>query len=66
MPKMSWRYVSVLAALLYPCQVSYAQSFSLDTTVKQTASLYSYDFTLNYDQAGTVQNAYRPYLRLVV
>ena len=36
-------------------QPVHSQSFSVDTTVTQEASQYTYNFTLNYDQAGQVQ-----------
>ncbi len=47
--------LSVLAvcALSLP---AHAQSFSVGTAVTQTADQYSYSFTLNYDQSGTVQS----------
>lgn len=41
----------VLLALSIP---GHGQSFSVDTTVTQTTSQYTYAFTLNYDQAGAV------------
>lgn len=44
--------------LLAVCVLSppaHSQSFSINTAVTQTASLYSYSFTLNYDQIGQVQ-----------
>ena len=41
--------------LLSLCFSAHAQSFSVNTAVTQTADQYSYAFTLNYDQMGTVQ-----------
>lgn len=38
------------------CVTSFAQNFTVDTSVSQiTGGLYSYGFTLNYDQAATSQ-----------
>lgn len=41
-----------LVAIFAMSLPSHGQSFSVDTNVSQSASLYSYGFTLNYDQAG--------------
>ena len=43
---------AVFAATLAFLAPSHAQSFSVVTTVTQTASQYTYGFTLNYDQIG--------------
>jgi len=50
--------ISVLTLLAaFPLSLpAHSQSFSVDTNVSQSTSLYSYAFTLNYDQAGAVQS----------
>ena len=49
------RSVAIAAILLLLISAVHAQSFSIDTTVTQNATQYSYAFTLNYDQAGQAQ-----------
>jgi len=63
MPNMLQRLTlggAVFAATLVLSAPSHGQSFSVDTTVTQTASQYTYAFTLNYDQAGAVQGLTNP------